>query len=346
MTDKTEQPTPRRLRKAREQGDSPISSVLVQASSFIVVMALTPAALTALAAEAVALVRNALEEHAAAPPLVLVHAVCRLVIPLLGAGAVISALVGLVQSGGVLSTQRLAPDLSRLDPVAGLKNVLSSQRALALVRALLGAVAVGWLAARLITEHARTLANTVGDPALGVYVAAGLTRKLAWLGAWVGLALGALDLLFVRRAWLRRLMMSHQEVKQELRESEGDPQLKAARRRAHEELVNSASLGAVKDATLLIVNPTHLAMALRYIDGQDEAPKLVGQGRGELAQRMIDAARAYGVPVVRDVPLARALSELEVGDEIPEALYEAVAEILRAVWTETDRASEHGAEPR
>ncbi|MBN1609675.1 MAG: EscU/YscU/HrcU family type III secretion system export apparatus switch protein [Polyangiaceae bacterium] len=337
MTDKTEQPTPRRLRKAREQGDSPISSVLVQASSFVVVLALTPAALKALAAEVVALLQKALQEHAAAPPLVLVQGVCRLVVPLLGAGAVTSALVGLVQTGGVIATKRLAPDLARLDPIAGLKNVLSSQRALALVRALLGATLVGWLAVGLLLEQSRTLASAVGDPAQGLHLAAALTKKLVWLAAWVGLTLGALDLLFVRRTWIRRLMMSHHEVRQELRESEGDPQLKAARRRAHEEVINSASLGAVRDATLLIINPTHLAMALRYVDGQDEAPKLVAQGRGELAKKMVEAARAFGVPVIRDIPLARALSELEVGDEIPEALYEAVAEILRAVWAEADQ---------
>ena len=195
--------------------------------------------------------------------------------------------------------------------VAGLKNVLSSQRALALVRALLGATLVGWLAVGLLVDQSKTLASTVGDPVQGLYLAATLTNQLVWLAAWVGIALGMVDLLFVRRAWIRRLMMSHHEIRQELRESEGDPQLKAARRRAHEELINSASLAAVRDATLLIINPTHLAMALRYIDGQNEAPKLVGHGRGELAHKMVEAARAYGVPVIRDIPLARALSELE-----------------------------------
>jgi flagellar biosynthetic protein FlhB len=345
MADKTEQPTPRRLRKAREQGDSPVSAVLVQACSFIVVLALTPAALTALSAEAVELLRTALEQHSAASSLVIVRAVCRPLVPLLAAGAATCALVGLVQTGGVISTKRVAPDLARLDPVAGLKNVLSSQRAMALLRALLGAAVVGWFAIGLLVEQSRTLARAVGDPARGLHLAAALTERLVWLAAWVGLTLGAVDLLFVRRAWIRRLMMSLQEVKQELRESEGDPQLKAARRRAHEELINSASLAAVKDATLLVTNPTHLAMALRYVDG-DEAPRLIGHGRGELAKKMVEAARAFGVPVIRDIPLARALSELQVGDEIPEALYEAVAEILRAVWNETDQTPDPGAGPR
>lgn len=345
MTDKTEKPTPRRLRRAREQGDSPVSSVLVQACSFIVVLALTPAALTALVARSTQLVHAALEQRSAAVPAALVQDVCRVLLPLLAAAAVASAVVGLVQTGGVISTKRLTPDLARLDPIGGLKNVLRPERGLAVVRALVGAAVVGWLAIGLLVDEARALTNTVGDPARGLYLAAHLTSRLVWLAAWVGLALAAVDLLVVRRAWLRRLMMSHHEVKQEHKESEGDPQLKAARRRAHEELVNSASLAAVKDATLLIINPTHLAMALRYMDGQDEAPKLIGQGHGELARKMVEAAYAYGVPVVRDIPLARALSELQVGDEIPEALYEAVAAILRTVWQEAEQGPDPGAPP-
>src|SRR5690606_20335911 len=131
--------------------------------------------------------------------------------------------------------------------------------------------------------------------------------------------------------------------KREFKESEGDPEIKAARQRAHQELLAGSMIAAVKDATVVIVNPTHLATALRYQDDDDEAPRVIAQGQGDLARRMIDAARAYGVPVVRDIPVARALAELEIGDEIPEELYEAVAEILREAWTE--RAETEAEEP-
>jgi FlhB-like protein len=93
----------------------------------------------------------------------------------------------------------------------------------------------------------------------------------------------------------------------------------------------SAQLGAVEKARVVIVNPTHFATALSYDESDEGAPRVVAQGQGEVARRIIEAARARGVPVVRDVPIARALAELEVGEEIPEALYEAVAEILREV---------------
>src|SRR5690606_4533533 len=146
-----------------------------------------------------------------------------------------------------------------------------------------------------------------------------------------GLALAAGDVLATRHSWLKRLRMSSDEVKREHREAEGDPELKGARTRAHRELLAGASLNAVKEATVVIVNPTHLATALRYDEDQDDAPMVVSQGAGDMARRIVEAAHAYGIPVVRDVPVARALFELEVGDEIPEALYEAVAEVLREV---------------
>jgi type III secretion protein U len=132
-------------------------------------------------------------------------------------------------------------------------------------------------------------------------------------------------------------MMTKAEIKREQKESDGDPELKAARDRAHHELLAAATLANVRKATVVIVNPTHIACALRYETGEDaehadDAPVLVASGHGELAQRIVQAAHDYGVPVLRDVPLARALVELEIGEPIPEALYEAVAEILRAAW--------------
>jgi flagellar biosynthesis protein FlhB len=145
----------------------------------------------------------------------------------------------------------------------------------------------------------------------------------------VGLLLGAIDYVFVRRAWLLRNRMSKDEVKREHREAEGDPEVKAARRRAHQEALAGSMIAAVKSATVLIVNPTHLATALRYHETEDDAPTVIAHGEGDLARRLVEAAHAYGVPVVRDVPVAHALRELQLGDEIPEALYEAVAEVLR-----------------
>jgi flagellar biosynthesis protein FlhB len=146
---------------------------------------------------------------------------------------------------------------------------------------------------------------------------------------------GGLDILVTRRTWLKRLRMTKDEVKREHKESEGDPQIKAARERAHHEMLASATVGRVKEASVVVVNPTHLACALRYdAEKEDDAPLVLAVGEGDLARRIVEAANAYGVPVLRDVPLAHALVELSPGDRIPEELYEAVAEILREAWAQ------------
>jgi type III secretion protein U len=203
-------------------------------------------------------------------------------------------------------------------------------------------VVVATFTVHVLASSGGSLSRVVGQPQTALALSGSLLKRLVWFAAAVGLVLAVVDLLVTRWAWLRRHRMSRHEVTQEHKEAEGDPQIKATRRRAHEQLLHNATVAAVRDATVLIVNPTHLAMALRYVDGEDEAPRLIGHGQGELARRMMEAARSYGVPVIRDIPLARALSELEVGDEIPEALYEAVAEILREIYAED---AQHDGEP-
>lgn len=333
MSDKTEQPTARRLRKAREEGDSPVSGALIQAAAFVAALALAPAAIAATAAKAGELYRAALGESAQSfSALDFARDVMSLTLPMLLGAAAAAVALGVVQTGGTIALKKLAPDFTRQNPIEGVRRLFSAQRLLAVARALVGSLLVGWLAVRLLIERAPELAFSVGNAEGAALVAGKLTERLGWIAALVGLALAALDVVVTRRAWLERLMMTKEEVRREFRESEGDPEIKAARRRAHQEMLNQAAISAVKDATVLIVNPTHLATALRYLEDEDSAPRVVAQGSGDLAQRLIDAARSYGVPIVRDVPVARALSELEVGDEIPEALYEAVAEILRELW--------------
>ncbi len=338
MSDKTEEPTPRRLRKAREQGDSGASAYAAQAVAFAAAVAVAPAAVRALASAASSELAVAFERAAhrgAAPaldPLQLALTVLELVAPVLLAAALAGALSAAVQTGGVLSTRRLAPRLDRLDPFAGLARLLSGERLFAVARSLVAAVAVGWLAELGLRRHLVDLARTAGrarwvGPVLGT-----VAGELAWRAALLGLALGVIDLVVTRRAWQKRLRMTRDEVKREHRESEGDPHVKAARARAYQEVLAQATIASVRTASVVVVNPTHLACALRYDEKEgDAAPVVVASGEGDLAARIAQAAREWGVPVVRDVPLARALIELQVGDAIPEALYEAVAEILREI---------------
>lgn len=330
MSDKTEQPTPRRLKEAEKQGDFAVSAALSQAAAFLVVLSLVPALISATFSAGARALHAAIGGQALRP-LELALLVLAVTSPVLGAAAVTSLVSGLVQSGGVVSLARVAPRLDRLNPLNGLRGLFSLERVVGVARALVAGAIVLWLAGSTLRALVPGLASTPGELALALGLAGDASARIARGAAFVGLGLGLLDLLVVRRAFTQRWMMTRAEVQRDFRESEGDPELKAARRRAHQEVALSAQLGAVERARVVIVNPTHLAAALVYDEAEDAAPRIVAQGQGEIARRIVEVARACGVPVIRDVPVARALAELELGDEIPEALYEAVAEILREV---------------
>lgn len=347
MSDKTEEATPQRLRKAAEDGDVPVSAALSSALAFWAALTLAPAALAALWGWAGSALRRAPSlpadpARAGAAALDAALALVRLSAPLLAAAAAVAALAGVVQGGGAVSWKKLTPDLTRLSPAKGLRSLVSPERLSSVARSVVSAAAVLWVGWSALRDRVPDLAASLGSPAKALPVAADVARRLARDVGLVLLAAALVDVGLTRRAWKNRLKMSKDEVKREHKESEGDPHIKAARERAHHELLAQASIHAVKDATVVVVNPHHRAAALRYRDGDDEAPTLVSKGEGAFAAQIIEAARAYGVPVVQDVPLARALLELEVGDEIPEGLYEAVAEVLRSLWEHEEAAGAGG----
>ncbi|MCU0694261.1 MAG: EscU/YscU/HrcU family type III secretion system export apparatus switch protein, partial [Polyangiaceae bacterium] len=272
MSEKTEAPTARRLEQARREGDVPVSQAVLGAAGMLVALVLVPSALKATSARFGELLRAALARDASTVATIQPHEllliVVNLSVPLLAAVAVTVALVGGVQTAGLFAPKRVAPDLSRMSPLSLFRGLASPQRAFAIVRSLLTSAVVAYLVVRRFELHAVDLARTVGrvDYALAAAgtIAFGIARDVAL----VLLALAVVDLVVTRRAWLTRLRMTKSEVKREHRESEGDPELKAARDRAHQEMLAAAALHAVRDATVVIVNPIRLANALRY--QQDE----------------------------------------------------------------------------
>ena len=272
-------------------------------------------------------------------PSALAAEVMGLVAPVLLVAALASAVTFIVQTGGGIATKKLSPQLNRMNPFEGVKQLVTAARLFAVGRALVAGSIVAWVALRLLRAHALDLARSSGDLPRAADVAGALALTLAKDAALVGLALGVLDLVVVRRGWMKRLRMTKEEVKREHKDSEGDPHVKAARERAHHEMMASATIASVRTASVVVVNPTHLACALRYVGGEDDAPVIVASGEGELSARIMRAAHEYGVPIVRNVPLARALRELEIGDQIPEVMYEAVAEILREVWEQEEKGT-------
>jgi flagellar biosynthesis protein FlhB len=343
MSDKTEEPTPKRLRRALEEGDSGVSAAAAQAVGFVVAIALAPGVFTTLgrwAATTISATFTRIGNGDFAHGDVawgIVSPILSFTAPLLLAVALTTAVVTAVQTGGAIAMKRLAPDLTRLDPIRGVRGLLSSVRALSVLRALIAAAVVALLAYRDVRAHAGDLVSLAGRPSWTAPVAVTIALGIAKWAAIVGLALGAVDLLATRRAWAKRLRMTKEEVKREHKESEGDPQIRAARQRAHQEMLAAGAAHAVKSATVVVVNPTHVACALRYDEASgDDAPVIVASGEGVVAEEIRRAARAYGIPIVQNVPLAHALKELELGTSIPETLYEAVAEVLREIMAQRE----------
>jgi type III secretion protein U len=329
------------LRRAREEGDLDVSVVLSRELAFVAALALVPAAVTATAARASEMLRVALVAPAQPiDPTALVADVFGLTLPLLGAAALAATAAGLVQTGGTFAAGKLLPDWRRLNPLSGLSARFGWTSVIAMARAVVATCIVGWLAVSMVSTSGADLVAALGSPVRATLVAGELSTRLAWIVALVGLGLASADVVAVRHLWLRRMRMTRWEVDRERREAEGDPELQAARLRAHKSWLRGAALADVREATVVVTDERRLATALSYREGSEAAPRVIAQARGTQLGWLLGEAQAGDVPLVDDAGVARALQHLAVGDEIPEASYEPVAEVLRRAWSQRDDARE------
>jgi flagellar biosynthesis protein FlhB len=335
---RTEPPTARRLRRARSEGDHPVSRVLVSFAAMAAATLLLPSVLDLLVRRARALLQQSLRLAGSSGAEALARdglsaagiSVVQLVTLLLGPAALAALVVGLWQTGAGLSLRPLAWNSRRLDPFSNLARFWSRTLLVSLLRWLVTCLllaAIGW---HLLRSAGPALAASVGS----VHAAAELASRLCHQLLCAALALLALssvvDALVVRGAWLGRLRMTREEVQREQRENEGDVGLKQARQRAQRELSRSAQLSELPRATLLVLGRPRFATALAYDPAQDAAPRILMHGSGQLAQTLETLAPAYGVAIHEDLELARALSALQPDEPIPSALYAGVAAALRA----------------
>ena len=333
---RTEQPTPRRLREARRRGQVARSPELSGACALLAGLAALAATGPAAAGELAGLVRGGLSLAVAGNPDPVsilrgaAAAILRLAAPPALAALAGGAAAGALQAGASFSVEVLRPRYDRVDPFAGAKRLLEPAQ---LLRAALG---LGKAAALLVCLGLWLRAEAAASWQLPRVSPAALWRatpalsRLAFTLAVAFLVLGGLDWALARRRHVRSLMMTRDEVRREQKEDEGAPEHRAERRRLHRALLEA---GPVAQATVVVVNPTHVAVALRHDRDGEDAPRVLAKGAGLAAARIRSAARRAGVPIVRDVPLARALHRLaEVGDEIPEELYEAAAAVLAHLY--------------
>src|SRR5262252_3286047 len=336
--ERTEEPTPKRLEDARRRGEVAVSRDATSAAAMtaaIVALVLQGPVLTArlLAYWKAAFAGAPVAGDASSALVAGVGVLARALAVPLAAAAMVALGAGLLQTRGLLALGALRPDLARLSPAAGLGRVFGGKAALEIGKGLLKAALVASLAWLTVRPVLAGLAALAGASIPRLAGAMGVvSAQLAERVALVALGLGLADYLLVRRRHLGRQRMTKEEVRREHKESEGDPSHRAERQRLHRELLEQRMVAEVRKADFVVVNPDHIAVALRYDRDGEAAPVVVAHGERLLAERIKQVAREAGVPIFRDVTLARSLRDLREGTEIPAALYEAVAEILRVVY--------------
>lgn len=335
---RTEKPTPKRLREARRRGQIPRSSDLVGWLAVLIGSFALPylarsmfRSLAAYFAQTRDLVAAGRYSDAMAESMVVTRGLGLALGSFLALVLAVTAVGMSVQGGITLTTEPLRPRLERISPKAGLKRLVSAQSAVDTAKAAVRLVVLGvivWAFTRSFL--AAYLAGTESDlGALGPGLASVLLLVVR-LAAAVGLVIGLGDYVFQRHKVAKSLRMSKHEVKQETKTTEGDPMVRSRRRAMHAKVGRNQMLAAVGDASVVVVNPTHVAVALRYEPGG--VPVVVAKGGDELALRIRDRAFEAEVPVVEARPLARILHDtLDVGAEVPAEMYEAVAIVIAFV---------------
>lgn len=253
-------------------------------------------------------------------------------VPLLAVLVLAAIASGVLQAGFHLTPEAIQPNWGRLNPLSGVGRVFSLQGAMRVVASLFKMLILGLVVLSFLSSELPKLMATASLD-LGP-IARLSSESLLTLSFQLALSLvilAGLDYGYQFWQFEQNLKMTKQELRDELRMMEGDPQLKHRRREIHRKLADSRQMQRAKDATVMITNPTHITVALKYVPDKLDAPLVVAKGMGPLAQRLREIAAERGIPIVEKKPLARALYQVKVGHAVPVELYAAVAEIIAYV---------------
>jgi flagellar biosynthesis protein FlhB len=248
--------------------------------------------------------------------------------------AACGAVAGWLQSGFMISAKRLSFDVGKLDPTKGFGRIFSFDSVGRTAASLVKLVAVAGVVWGVVAPRLSNLADpTARDLDGALHFSWELVTAILIRTTIAFLVIAFLDYLFQRWRYEKRLMMSRHEIKEEVRQSDGDPTVRRRQRAVQRDMARRRMMAEVEKSDVVITNPVRLAVALKYDRGRMAAPRVVAKGMGHLARRIRQIARQHGVPVIESPALARTLYRLvDVGGEVPVALYRAVAEILAALY--------------
>jgi flagellar biosynthetic protein FlhB len=341
-SDKTEKATPQRLKKAREQGQFLSAKEMVGALQFVAVLVILSHTVPAWQDElrlsmTKLLERSVTTEMSLTEWVFLIRSLfLHTLAPLLLAGAilwVLTAGVHFAMTQGGFSVQKLMPKFDRFSPLGKLKE-LPMQNLKAVVTSTLLMAVLGMAMRSFYEANANMLLHLPLETVTSAAAQLGdALEGLLWKAAGVFLMFGAVDLFQQIKKHGSSMKMTKQEVKEEHKRSEGDPQMKGRIRRMRRDLLRRQMMKDVPKATAVVVNPTHFAIALRYEVDTMGCPVVIAKGKNWLALRIREIAKEHEIPIVENPPLARALYDsLDVGRAIPPEFYKAIAEILAYVY--------------
>lgn len=340
--EKTEQATPRRRQEARRKGTVAKSTDVVGALTLLTAAGLAPSVTQAVGASLLSgfaagtartpngVTTAQVTNHA----LGLLAAAAGAAAPLLLAMLIVGLVANFAQVGFVLSAEPMNPNFSKINPLTGFQRLFSKRAVFDGFKATAKMVVFAWVAWAAIQEQWTLLIGLgrLGAPQAATVVG-GLAHTILLRVGIVWLVIAAVDYFFQRKEVDKQLMMTKDELKREMKEQEGSPEVKAAQYRRRRQLAKGSLASKLKSADVVVTNPTHFAVAIAYERSKMHAPMVVAKGQDYLALRIREFAKDLEVPVVENPPLARKLYKVcEVGDAVPRDLFGPVAEVLAYVY--------------
>jgi len=342
--EKTEDPTPKRREEAREEGNVPQSQDLVMSLGLLFSFVLIYFLMFGAIKELMAFINKFLTDYMINKPVTIRSAhtlfmevtffIADLVIPIMIGMIIIGVLSYYLQFGFLFTLQPLQPDLSSLNPIQGLKQLASKRSLVEFIKSVFKLIIVAGIS--FITLKGilpQLFVMGLSEARNAIKLLGNTIFLLAMRVSAVFIVLGIIDFFYQKWEHEQDLKMSKKEVEEERKQREGDPELKSKREEKQQEMAQQRMMQEVPEADVVITNPTHIAVALQFEMETMEAPLVVAKGEDLIAQKIKEIARENDVEIVEEKQLAQALNKMvEIGEEIPEQLYQAVAEILAYVY--------------
>lgn len=362
--EKTEEATPKRLREARKKGQVPkskdVSTIAVLLAIFGVICLGMGAAMNELRdLMKLCFTYVGSHEHIDGSQIWVLGKACllsfaKLILPIAVVGGVVAGFVGFMQVGSIFSMEPLKPQMKKLNMIEGIKNMFKTQTFIELLKNIAKIIVIFYLAYSTLDKQLYTILQTatiqipaqmpsIGEAAKGIppeaypiegaaFISGDILFSFIFKVLLAFLVISVIDFMVQKKQFMKQMRMTKDEVKREYKQDEGDPHIKGHRKQLHREFAFSDAKAAVKSSDVVVANTVHVAVAMKYDRETMVAPEILIKGQRAFAEMIKQVAEENGIPIMRNVPLAWALFELEEGAEIPEELYNAVAEVLAYVY--------------